>query len=291
MGRKKKSSSKAKSKKKPALTAANADKFELYERSVQDPPTDVHFMQRVFRKERGMAPTSLREDFCGTAMLCAAWVKDKPERTALGVDLHGPTLRYGKKKHLDPLGDDSERVQLLQQNVLEPVTPKVDAVAAFNFSYCTFKTRQDLLTYATNVYQGLKPGGAFFLDIHGGTESFVEVEESTKHKGFTYVWDQCPYDAINGFGKRYIHFRFPDGTELHRAFSYDWRVWTLPEVRDILLDAGFSRVDVYWEGADENGDGNGIFRRTKRAENEESWVAYMVAWRDDAASRAKEQAA
>ena len=56
-----------------------------------------------------------------------------------------------------------------------------------------------------------------------------------------------------------IHFKFPDGSKIKRAFSYTWRLWTAPELRDMLLDAGFRNVTVYWEGEDDNGEGNGEF--------------------------------
>ena len=51
------------------------------------------------------------------------------------------------------------------------------------------------------------------------------------------------------------------------------------ESRDVLLEAGFARVDVYWEGVDRNGEGNGIYRKVTRAENDTSWVAYVVGFR------------
>ena len=60
---------------KGKLTAKNADLHWLYEQSVQNADVEVEFIDRVFRKEFGRKPTFLREDFCGTALLCADWVK------------------------------------------------------------------------------------------------------------------------------------------------------------------------------------------------------------------------
>lgn len=265
--------------KRPALTAKGADKHVLYEASVQDTEVDIRFINRVFTKERKRKPLVLREDFCGTAKLCADWVKSAPERVALGLDLHQPTLDWGLKRHIKALGKDAERVKLLRRNVMDGAGEPVDVTVAFNFSYCALKSRAEMAQYFKAVFDDTKPDGAFFLDIHGGTESFEEMEESTRRDGFTYVWDQQPYDAINGFSWRHIHFRFPDGTEMKRAFSYDWRIWNLPEIRDILFEVGFKQVDVYWEGADDKGSGNGIFRKASRADNEASWIAYIVAWR------------
>ena len=263
---------------KNRLTAATADRFELYEESVQDTEADIQFVSRVFHKERKRAALMLREDFCGTAQMCADWVRTHAERTAVGLDLHAPTQKWGMRKHIKPLGDAAARVQLLCRNVLVGCQGS-DVTVAFNFSWCALKTRAILLQYCQGVCNDLNPDGAFFLDIHGGTESFEEVQESRKYKNFTYVWDQAPYDTINGFTKRAIHFHFPDGSVLHRAFTYDWRLWTLPELQDVLLEAGFKRVDVYWEGDDGQGRGNGVFRRRKQADNEAAWVAYVVAWK------------
>jgi len=264
---------------KVVLTAKSADKLDLYERSVQDPPTDIAFFTKAFRKERKRVANSLREDFCGTAMLCADWVKKHPERTAVGLDLHQPTMDYGWKKHIEPLGKDAERVELLNRDVLVGTNRKFDIIAAFNFSYSVFKTRKQLLSYFQTARRDLVDDGAFFIDLYGGPESQVEVEETQKFKGFSYVWDQKPLDAISAWGLRHIHYRFPDGSEMKKAFTYDWRLWTLPELCDLMDDAGFSSWDVYWEGADKKGSGNGIFKKQATAENEDAWIAYLVGWR------------
>ena len=69
----------------------------------------------------------------------------------------------------------------------------------------------------------------FFIDAYGGWESHQPMQEHRKIKeGFTYVWDQdevCPID--NGV-VNYIHFEFKDGSKLKNAFTYEWRLWTLP---------------------------------------------------------------
>jgi hypothetical protein len=277
---KKKDKDKKKDKhKKVKLTARNADKFVLYQQSVQEPEADVKFLNRVFKKEHDRAPRTLREDFCGTAWLCAEWVRSHPERTAVGLDLDGPTLDWGREYNIAPLGDDAGRASLLKENVLHYDGPASDVVVAFNFSYCILRERPQLLEYFRAVVSGLGEDGMFALDIHGGPECFEEIEETTQHKGFDYVWDQGPVDPISHLTHRRIHFEFRDGTRLKEAFGYHWRVWTLPELRDLLLEAGFRRVDVYWEGYDENGEGNGIFRKVQKAENDESWIAYVVAFR------------
>lgn len=260
--------------------AASANKFDLYEQSVQDPDADIKLIQRIFVKERQRKPMVLREDFCGTAKLCAAWVHRHPERRAVGVDIDAPTLVMARKRHIEPLGVEAKRVQLIEGDVLASASKTLaDVTVAFNFSYCCFKERAQMLSYMQAARRGLCKDGAFLMDIHGGTECFEAMEETTRHKGFTYVWDQQPYDAVRGHALRHIHFRFPDGSEMRRAFTYDWRLWTLPELIDLMTEAGFKRVDVYWEGSDAKGRGNGVFRRVPHAQNEAAWIAYVVGWK------------
>ena len=53
------------------------------------------------------------------------------------------------------------------------------------------------------------------------------------------------------------------------------RLWTLPEVMDVLHDAGFEHVDSYWEGTSSDGEGgNGVFRLSRRGENCAAWVTF-----------------
>ena len=77
---------------KHRLTAKSADPHELYERSVQDPEPDVGLLARHFRRERGRSALSLREDFCGTALFCATWIRSRRDRTAIGVDRDARTM-------------------------------------------------------------------------------------------------------------------------------------------------------------------------------------------------------
>jgi hypothetical protein len=76
----------------------------------------------------------------------------------------------------------------------------------------------------------------------------------------------------------HIHFEFPDGSRMAKAFSYHWRLWTLPELREILLEAGFRKADVYWEGTDEEtGEGNGEYQPCEIGDADAGWVCYVVA--------------
>ncbi len=93
------------------------------------------------------------------------------------------------------------------------------------------------------------------------------------------MWDQDVFNPITHGYECKIHFHFPDGSEMNNAFEYDWRLWMIPEVRDLLLEAGYRKVDVYWEGADEDGEPDGEFVASVEGDTSPAWVAYVVAFR------------
>ena len=259
--------------------ASRADRYDLYLKSVQEPDHEATFINRVYRQEFGRPPKSLREDFCGTFAVCCSWVRGKPQRRAIGVDLDPEPLAWGRKHNLVKLPEASQsRVELLQEDVRAVCGPKVDAVAAQNFSFCIFKQRDELRKYFRAAYRNLRPQGVMVLDQMGGPETLEEEHEDVhRQKGFTYVWEQHSFDPITHDITCFIHFRFRDGSAIRRAFRYDWRLWTIPEMRELLAEAGFRRTDVYWEDTDsETGEGNDVYRRREHAESDSAWIAYIV---------------
>jgi hypothetical protein len=255
----------AKPKKKRPTMAEQADIHELYEESVQNVENEVEFMQTTFQELAGRKAYLFREDFCGTASAACEWVKQGREYQAFGVDIDSSVT------------EDQARVSLIESNVLTVETPKVDVLAAFNFSYWIFEERSTMIAYMRRCYDALKDDGVLFMDMFGGSESFEETKEKTKHDGFTYIWHQAKFHPVTNHMQCYIHFKFPDGSKIRRAFSYAWRLYTAPELRDMLLEAGFSKVTVYWEGDDEDGEGNGEFTPEEKGEADLAWIAYIVA--------------
>jgi SAM-dependent methyltransferase len=246
--------------------------------SVQDAPLEVEFIERVYKRWRGRNARSLREDFCGTALLCAEWVKAHQRNTAAGIDIDPSVLAWGKRHNLDPLGRGASRVQLLNQDVRDPCSLRTDAVCAFNFSYWVFKTRPAMREYFQSVHRSLKRGGMFFLDAYGGWEAQEPMlENRTIRRRFTYVWDQDRFDPITHDVVNYIHFKFQDGSKMMRAFEYKWRFWSLAELCELLEEAGFSDAVVYWDVSASDSDED--YRPRKRAENQPGWLAYIVATR------------
>ncbi len=120
----------------------------------------------------------------------------------------------------------------------------------------------------------------FSVDLLGGIEQQSTNVTRTKmkigHLSYTYVWEQVSFNPINSEGIFHIHFEFPDGSKRKRAFTYDWRIWSIQEIREAMKEVGFQKTYVYWERDDGKGSGNGEFYRTEKEENCESWLAYVV---------------
>ena len=258
--------------------AERADIHELYEKSVQNVENEVEFLQETFTALTGRTGYLFREDFCGTASASCQWVKQGPEFQAIGVDLDQSVLDWGRKNRVAKLpAEDQARVSLIESDVLTAETPKVDLLAAFNFSYWIFEERATMLRYMERCRDALKDDGVLFMDMFGGPESFEETKEKTKHKGFSYIWHQAKFHPVTNHIRCHIHFKFPDGSRIKKAFTYEWRLYTAPELRDLLLEAGFRKVTVYWEGEDEDGEGNGEFTPDAKGEADLAWIAYIVA--------------
>ena len=52
----------------------------------------------------------------------------------------------------------------------------------------------------------------------------------------------------------------------------------MPELRELLLEAGFRDLDVYTEGWDDDmDDTDGHFELCEDFDNEGTWIAYLVA--------------
>ena len=265
--------------KSPRYTAATADRHELYEKSVQGVEAEIDFVVETFRARTGRPLHLLKEDFCGTFQTSCEFLKRSDRHRAWGVDLDGPTLDWGRKHNLSRLSRDAQhRMTVIQGDVRRVSKPRLDAVLAMNFSYFLFTDRTSLGDYFSQVRKSLKKDGVLFLDAYGGSDAQVVLKEKTKHKHFTYVWDQAEYNPLTNIATCHIHFHFPDGTKMKKAFSYTWRLWTPREITDLLLEVGYSAAEVYWERwEDDEDEPSGEFERVEDPENTPGWVCYIVA--------------
>lgn len=251
------------------------NKYELYARAVQDPEATADFLATVYWDTHGGSARTLREDFCGTFALSEAWVAASEDRVAHALDREAEPLAHGKRRAGLDAGARA-RLHVIRRDVTRGALPRADVACALNFSYCALKERPALLQYFERCRRSLRPGGVLVVDCLGGVESEPNATDRVRYPGFTYLWERESFDPFTREALFHIHFEV-GSRRIRRAFSYDWRLWTPAELRDLFEDAGFSRTELYWEG---------IYRLDRRRkgraaaalpEDCRSWVAYLAA--------------
>ncbi len=254
------------------------EQYKMYSQAVQDASFDLEFLNDEYQRLIGHRPLSFREDFCGAGYLSSEWVKQSDKHTAIGIDLCEDALRYGQEYYRAALTQEQQaRLHYLKQDVLLSDGIHSDIIVAFNFSYWIFKTRETLRQYFISVRKSMNKDSIFFLDTKGGTEVVMVGTEDKKFREFTYYWECESYNPINRECTFSIHFKPKGKPKQYRAFTYHWRYWSIPEIRELLAEAGFSQSIVYMEGEDENDEGDGNFEPIEEDEDSAIWVAYIAA--------------
>lgn len=244
--------------------------FSLYESCVQNPDLAVKLLRGI----HAASPRILAEDFCGTAALSRAWVRAIPDARAIAADIDPAPLKRARAEIARSQNAKSrpaiaKRVRILQANVLTsaPLAKvRADVLFVGNFSIGEIHDRATLVRYLARSRNRLLPGGVFVCDIYSGESAFREGTTQREHilangTRVKYTWEQRAADPLTGLVENALHFRVFKGSELVQdlrdAFVYHWRLWSIPELRDAMLEAGFDRVDVYAQLPDaEDSDGN-----------------------------------
>ncbi|KAA8550173.1 hypothetical protein F0562_001857 [Nyssa sinensis] len=212
-------------------------KFLLYQQSVQSPKGDISYLQKFFLTYvGGRLPLHLQEDFCGTALLSAEWLRSDARRTAVGLDLDLEALNWCMENNVNKIGADGT-FRCLQEILYALSTTVVAASIAVESWFHISSTALNALS---------RKGGIFVMDLYGGTSSECELRLQRRFPNFTYVWEQAGFDIIQRKTRISLHFHLQKPKrKLRHAFSYSWRLWSLPEIKDCLEEAGFRSVH-FW---------------------------------------------
>jgi SAM-dependent methyltransferase len=246
----------------------HAMKHRLYERAVQTPELDVELVHRVFARHAGRVPLTLREDFCGTALLSSRWVESDDDREAVAVDVDPSVLAFARAHNVAPLEDDAERLTLVCGDVRTKSARTFDVITAMNFSWAIFDDGE-LDAYLASAAACLEDDGMLVLELFGGSEMRESLVREHPLEGFTYVWEQrAKGDRLDAT----IAFEL-DGRRRERAFSYRFHLRSIDALRAKILCAGFASVAVYVE------DERGRHRKREREPRTPLWRGILVAAR------------
>lgn len=239
------------------------DRFDCYELTVQSPRHVVALLRGV----HGAEPLVLREDFCGTAAVSRRWASEGAKRgdrsRAVAVDVDDEVVwKAAKLAREDGVGD---RVAVVKADVLEGLgkpeegSDASDVVFVGNFSIGYIHERAMLLAYLDRARRRLVSGnagwggGIFVCDTYGGN-AFRLGGFTRKHPGrgremIHYTWVRERADPITAMVENSISFRVEiDGevvAEMPTAFVYRWRLWSIAELREAMLEVGFTLVAVH----------------------------------------------
>lgn len=251
------------------------DTFDLYELCVTDGPRLARFLRAV----HGRDPKVLREDFSGTGALSRAWAQQGGKQRAVAVDRDRTVLQRASGARVRTVAEDVMRCGI-----------KADIIAATNFPIGYWHARHDLVAYLKHVRKCLNSKGVFICDTYGGRDAFtrLRLRRRVRSVGGTVVehtWEQREADPITAMVNDVLSFRTRTRTGRARsfpdAFVYRWRLWSIPELRDAMHDAGFSRSEVYSRMGDAV-DSEGNIYTSPVCEDElmdENYVVYIAARR------------
>ncbi|MCA9303568.1 MAG: class I SAM-dependent methyltransferase [Phycisphaerales bacterium] len=221
------------------------DKHDLYELCVQSPKDLVPLVRAI----HGGDPRVLGEDFSGTAAFSHLWA-ERDGCSAIAVDLDEDALSF-RGTH--------ERVTKRHSDVSD-VSDPIDVLFVGNFSIGYLHTREELVAYLRHVRSRLvASAGVFICDTYGGETAYTLGAVHRAHpmpggKLCRYTWEQHEADPTTGMVTNLIHFRIERAgvieEELFDAFVYEWRLWSIPELRDAMHESGFASTQVYAKLAD-----------------------------------------
>lgn len=237
------------------------DRFDLYELTVQSPRHVSAFLRGVHPGR----PVVLREDFCGTAAVARRWIEDArrlgESARAVGVDSDPDAIARAR----DAAQRDGSAASITF-NFIDCLAAghgrddACDVAFVGNFSIGYLHDRGTLVQYLKATCARLSlgnsgfGGGVFVCDTYGGASAFKLGGFERRHPSrgrevIHYIWNHDKADPTTSMVENSISFRVEvDGeivAELPRAFTYHWRLWSIAELREAMLEAGFARSEVY----------------------------------------------
>jgi SAM-dependent methyltransferase len=118
-----------------------------------------------------------------------------------------------------------------------------DTAVNLYISFGYFEDPRDDLLMVRNVYESLKPGGAFIIETLGkeiAVRDFIEAEWFER-AGFMVLTEYAPVDSWGGLRNRWILIN--GEKRIEKTFTQ--RLYAASELRWLLEEGGFSRVELY----------------------------------------------
>jgi SAM-dependent methyltransferase len=157
-----------------------------------------------------------------------------------GVDITESYLQTAKEE----ASYEKLDIEYLKADAREFVRPDFfDLAVNLYISFGYFENQKDDLLLVSNVYKSLKNGGSFIIETMGkeiAVRDFVE-REWFERAGFTVLTQYEALDSWTFLKNRWILVK--DGKKIEKVFAQ--RLYSASELRALLLEAGFSKVEIF----------------------------------------------
>ena len=215
---------------------------------------EVDFFLRLFDRY-GVRGRSILELACGTGTHAKLFADHGYYVT--GTDLNEEMLRLARRK----VHRNATFLKADMRNIGTAVGGQYDAVLCLFSSIEYNKTLADFRRTVQGMYDRTKEGGVAAFDNHFLREAMIDLHKQTigfregKLRGTRFSLTRVHgktakiyFDYIVSDGKKAVEVR----NDIHEI-----GLFTFKEMRDVMVDAGFSRVDVF---------GDFTFKRMKEAD-------------------------
>lgn len=161
--------------------------------------------------------------------------------TVTGVDRTKPVLAQARAYAAETRVD----VEFVECDMREFVrTAAFDLVVSFFTSFGYFRSVEDERRVVANVFQSLRPGGTFIVDVMG-KEVLARIFQATRSDvapdGTLIIWRTAVDDGWSRIKGQWYAVRDRDV----RCFQVDHWIYSGRELRDLLMGTGFREVSLY----------------------------------------------
>ena len=181
---------------------------------------------------------------CGTGRISAEFARSGFEVT--GVDFTESFLNTA----IEDAQYENLNIEYILADARDFVRPNYfDAVVNLYISFGYFADQKDDFKIISNAYKSLKKGGSFIIETLGketAVRDFVECEWFERD-GYTVLTEYEPLEAWTFLKNRWILLKGEKRTDK----TFTQRLYAASELRTMLAEAGFAKVEIYGDW-DEN---------------------------------------
>ena len=118
-----------------------------------------------------------------------------------------------------------------------------DAIVSLYISFGYFSDKKEDNLLLRNAFESLKTGGSFIIETLGKEIAIRDFTEGEwfERAGYTVLTQYEALDAWSLLKNRWILIK--DGNRYEKTFVQ--RLYSASELREMLLEAGFSKVEIY----------------------------------------------